>query len=240
MSNLLTEENEDEQISYKKSTGQTIISYWWLILAIAFVILFRGRIGLISADTATTYFIGFIFVVFFMKMTWTEFKHRTPKLIYNPYFSTTDGTFSSVGNYGIFRLGSIKAMGIYVPGNEGALVCPIQSINKIGSSVATTCRVELVRLDELPPETASVITQYNIPAPYLLGFADEEQILNRPEIQTVINELKQRNKENKMLIDVLNGKLGTIENTVAGASRIHDRASGGLSQKIKDAFGEGD
>lgn len=204
------------------------------ILAILGMIAFHGRLQPISFDRAFFYGAGLIVVAIFAKLSWVSFKNATPKLIFQGGNTTTMGEPETVGNWHIWRAGDVKAIGLYFKGSEGTIIAPITSTNPIGRNVALTVRPEIVKFDELSLTLQNFISQHGkeFKPPYYMGFASEEQLLNKleieekelglvkPTVEYCVREIKERCKEVSLLKGLLESKFGVIENTVAFTDRL--------------------
>jgi hypothetical protein len=56
--------------------------------------------------------------------------------------------------------------------------------------------------------------------------------MHYPEITFLKNELKQRNRENKTYLDMLEGKSGAFESHVSHMRRIVEKQQGGFMKKL--------
>jgi len=198
---------------------------WELLCGIILVliwIVFHGKWGNVNYDSATFWvFMGFI-GIWFARTEYIELKHWTPKIITNAFFSTTDPSPPiKIGNYGCKEVGSIcsKKFGLILPADEGTLIAPIESFNKIGEG-GYACTAYVVKVDKmlLPPEVYQSLLSYGFDEPFWLGF--EPYTLTEPDVVRLRAELEERNKNVNMLREILKEKLGIIEDTVASHERV--------------------
>lgn len=238
-------ESEDDEENQGNTAKDYIINYFWLILAVLFMVLFRGRMGNVIYDKAVFLGLSFIIGAILAKLSYIGFENATPKVIYNYGHSITDGEIIPAGNFGIMRP-AIKAYQWYFK-LSGALVAPLDAIHKAGPNILINARMDRVELDELGIEARSIIKEKGIKPPYYLGFADEEQYshvfddpelkqitgLTKPDVNYLVDEIKKVNKQVSLRERVLRGDTKAIEEYVSGASRIQSRAKGDIWDSLK-------
>jgi hypothetical protein len=249
---------EEEEEIEKKTMRDYLIEYCWLILLVLLAVLMRNRIDpiVINQGKQMAFFIVAcgVLAVWCGKSLYITFRNSTPKIVYNYGHSTTDGEIIPAGNFGIMRP-AVKAYQWYFK-LKGAYVAPLDAINKVGPNIFINAKMEKVELDEMPIEVRSAIRELNIPPPYFLGFADEEQYskiidltpltekdpevikyigISRPDVSYLIDELKKVNKQVALREKILSGDVSVIEKFVAGASRIQSRAKGDIWEALKKA-----
>ena len=249
-------EDESEEFVEKRSTKDYLIEYSWLIVAGLFILILRGRWGIIGPlDKATTVGLGFVVFVSFVKLTYSAWKNATPKIIYNYGHNITDGEIIPAGNFGIMRP-AIKAYQWYFK-LPGAYVAPLDSLHKAGPNILINAKMDISSLDEMPIEVRSVIVEKDIKPPYYLGFADEEQYgtildkvatdpeaiqalggITRPNVSYLVDEIKKVNKQVALREKILSGDLTVIEDFVKGAGRIQSRAKGDIWEILKKGITE--
>jgi hypothetical protein len=204
----------------EKETLDYLIEYWWLILATLFLILYKGRIGIIALDKATFLF-SVITVMFSMfKLSFTALKNSTAKLVSNPIHTTITGKWTPIGNYVVFRKGGIRALGIEIELNEGTIVVPRESVNIVGDNVTLLARLEEVDINELPPDIRTLVSQMNWKPPYYFGLADEIQELKTPEVSFLNREIKNLNKAVSDRDKLLKTSATILEDVISSQSRI--------------------
>lgn len=212
------------------------IELWLIVLITIFYLLYKGRLGIQDYDKALIYSVTAIIFIALGKTTILALKNNSPKVIFNPHHSTYNEEIQQVGNYGIVKLGGIKAFGLYYGGKDATLVAPITAFNKLGRSSVITTRVENINPDELNPEVLKFITDKGYPSNIIMGFADEEQELSKPDIVKLEAELKEKNTLLNMLKDILGDKFDVIEKSVAAGTRIQERAKGNVIEQLKKAL----
>ncbi len=239
-------EDENEEFIREKSIKDYLIEYSWLIVTGLFILFLRGRWGTVGPwDKATVIGMGFVFLISFVKLTYSAWKNATPKIIFNYGHDITDGEIIPAGNFGIMRP-AIKAYQWYFK-LPGAYVAPLDALHKAGPNILINAKMDLCTLDEMPIEVRSVIKEKNIKPPYYLGFADEEQYskvlddpelkqitgISRPDVSYLIDEIKKVNKQVALREKILSGDISVIEKFVDGASRISTRAKGSILEILK-------
>lgn len=224
----------EEEMEKPKGIYDFIVRYWWIWIPIVILIFVRGKYGLIQFDKATFYVAAWIIFASMSFLMWTELKHKTPKLIANPYHTTVDITdIYEVGHWYVIRAGSVKAMGLYWPGREGAVVVPKTGATFIGPNVAITPRLKIIDKKYLDPAVKKVLEDERIPSPYRIGYVSEAQIQERPEIDFMIQQEEKRNAYINKLEELLEKHGLTTEKEVTQAARIYERTRGGWA-KIKE------
>jgi hypothetical protein len=191
-----------------------------------------GRAGNVIIDTAVWWAFLIVLVNYGLQATDLSLKAKSPKMIANPLHSTTDGVFREIAGYAVWKAGAIDAYGVHTKGSEGTVVVPLACIHNYGRNVAFAVRIEPVELEELPPDVIKLVVREKFPKPYLYGIVDENIIMHYPEITFLKNELKQRNRENKTYLDMLEGKSGAFESHVSHMRRIVEKQQGGFMKKL--------
>ena len=221
----------------EKGWLKPILDFWWLWFAIAIAIFFRDRWGMISQDRAMTLAEMIVVGATMFQMAWAYMKHKSPKVIMNPYHFSWDGTRTRIGNYYLVRLGGIRMKEFNWPGSEGTLITLVDSAGMVGDNLVTTARAEEVKIQQTPLEVQGELISKNFPKPLYLAYADDEQYIERlvdkdritglpnPTVTYLITELKEKNSLITMLADMLKEKGVHVEEFVKTASRIVERAS---------------
>lgn len=225
--------DENEQLEAKTGFAR-IKPHIALILAILVVFLFYGRYGTSTFDNALLWAAAILMLNYGGQAMDMSFKNATHKMIMNPLHDTTDGNYVAVGGYAIFRRGAIDAFGFHTKGGAGTIVVPEACINHYGRNVALNVRVERCALNELAPDVIATVLKQGFKEPYYQGLVDDNLIMHVPHIKFTINELLQRNKENKMLRDVLDAKYKDVETWVSAARRIGEKSKKGWASSARD------
>ena len=195
----MTEEEYTEQ--EKTLTFKTFLKKYGLYLAaiLAWLIL-RNRLGSLTLLKADWWFMLTAAGMMLINLSWMQLKNGTPKLIADGIFTTTSGQYATVGNFAVFRMNEIDC-GIKIPTGwmygKGAVICPLDAINKRGRSVALQVQVNKVEMKELPLEVQEHLKERKIKEPYYIGYADIEQLDDTVDFEKL--------GENKM-IDVFGAK----------------------------------
>jgi hypothetical protein len=226
------EETKYEIGSGKLTFTEFVVNYAWLIIVFLYWVANKGK-DYVHWDKATVYSGLIILLYILSKTVILSLAEKTPKLVANDLYTTTDGTCYTKGDWTIWTLGDIVVSDIwYHKGTKGAIVVHRSAVNRIGKNVVLTATLIRVPFAELPKEARQKISELKLSPPYYLGLIDEEFELAVPEIKVLEEEIRQTNKLNTFLTDLLEGKEDIIEKRVASADRIRSRAVGGI-EKIK-------
>jgi hypothetical protein len=232
--------SEDSSQLKQKQGWDRLKGYLPLIGAALILFVGFGKWGDVSFDKAMFWAIVLVSGVYGFKAADMAYKNATAKIIANPLFSSiAEGNFREIGGYGVFRVGGIDSFGFKIAGREGTWVVPLAAITNFGRNIALSVRLERVRLEELPPDVIREIDAYNYPKPYFYGMVDEKIIMSYPEVVFLKNELKQRNSENKMLVDALNERWDMFEKHQSHARRMSEKREGIIKSMRKNMETDG-
>lgn len=233
------EEEEIGELKGKKAWYEWLIDLAPFVIGFFVLIFFRGRWGFTpSYDRATFYVImGWIGYIF-LRLGYLTFENGSPKIIFNPSFTTTSGNFDIVGNYAVIPLGGIYKYGIHYKGNKGTAVVPIDAINRFGRSIAITSRLEEVDVEELHPSVQTWVADYGFKPPYFYGWASEKQEIKEPDTLKLKEENKALNVLNSFYVAVFEGRSDVVEQLVQKYGRIIERAKGSTLRKVLEKMGE--
>lgn len=236
-----------------KSGKDLFKKYFWTIFIVAYLFLYY-RNSTVAWNTFITYSILLFILIYIGEMTWVGLKHATPKLIFNPGFSTTIGEGRDVGNYTLFTLGDMRAGSFEWAGSDGTVIVPKTGTTKVGRSVVVRVRVMPRKVDRIPPNVAEVLLTQNpkggkgsYPEPYYIGYADEGQYLkkwdeevvigeitlNKPSVEYLISELESRNKEVNAQRLLSARALEAIESYASSVGRIGEKEKSLVKQVLE-------
>lgn len=216
-----------------------------------FFLLNLGQMGPTQTDKSIIYYGYFILTLFSLKASWIAMKNKTPKLISNPYFTTTRGKFRAAGEFLVFSMGDISAAGVSVKGSDGTVIGPKDAVQKLGDNIALNVKTEEKSFGELPAEVRNVVKEHDFKEPYYMGYANEEQLeqklddneqisgMNNPDVSRVIRQLEETNEMNKFLVDIVDDKYDKVEDVLEAMDRIGVHKDGGMADKIKSAIDTG-
>ena len=120
-----------------------------IVTLLAFV--YYGRLGISKFDNAMLTLLAVFLLVWMYVSAQVMWKHRSPKLIANNLHSSISGFGDRVGNYRIFRLGGVDALGFRTEGgSEGIVVIPEGLGIRRGKNVDTRAWIEPRAFNELP------------------------------------------------------------------------------------------
>ena len=242
---------EEEVDSAEKKGGiERFFSYIWLWGPMLFMLIMQARMGTVGPmDKAVAYGWGFMMLAILVKLSYTAFYDATPKILWNPGFSTTSGELVTIGNMAVLTKG-IKAFAWYYNFKSPVFVVPLDAVSKIGRSLVLNCDMQLVELEEMPPEVRGYIYEHELRPPFYLGYASPEQMMQSvkgdyggikdPNTAGLITVLKEKDRFINMILDVAKGKYGAVEDIMAGLSRIKSRSDENFMKKVTDAIMSGE
>ena len=224
------------------------IKYGMIVILSVFWFFFNGRLGTIQADKVT-FFVVFITLAAFAGLgAYDSIKNATAKYVFNDGWCTTDGEYAQVGNFAVLTP-AIKAWNMYWHLKSPVFVAPIDGMRHKGRNLVANVRMELVTLEEMPPQIQDFILENGLKPPYYLGLADVEQyeqILKDPEkvsgietpsVSYLIQQSKEMNKQNAMQRRMLAEAYGVSEETIAAKMRIIERMKPSeLEKSLKKIF----
>ncbi len=203
---------------------------WLLLLGLIALgwYLFRMRTdpieGLFFADIAL---IGSIVFIAFLKLEDADMKHRTRKFIANGLYTTiTNDPAIRIGAYAIFRAGGIDSWGFKWPGGDGSIIAPISCLTNVGECIVANTRMIKVPPNELPDTIREELEKIKYPTPYYYGIPDASQLLNIPEGEELLAEMRLLNKENQMLKRRFRETLSTEESYKEHKKRMAEMDGG--------------
>ena len=215
-----SEDQEYDQPIIGRTLKQSLIHYWYFIVAIIVAVAFYGKWGMFTYDAAVFFAACLVVANWVFNSFWYDLKNRTPKLVCNPISTTTTGNYINAGNYVIFRMGEIDARSVKFAGKEGVIIVPKTACYKIGRNVYLPVRVQNVRFEELPIEVKKNIIDYNLKKPYLFGIADEDSFLTMPDLTKVLEEIKNMNGHISMQEKIIKKTRDQIQSYHSSTSRI--------------------
>lgn len=228
---------------YKEEKTQSVftIEVILILIIIAFMVLFNGRLGVIEADMTQSIFFGVFGLVMFAQMSWYEFKHRTRKVIINTGWSTFNGEFyiNDASNHGLIELGSVRALGTELTRQhgvtEGTLIFALDEIQKVGKCVVLNVDyVKEIKLDEISDMlVATYILKEGIPPPYFITVNSSHKELRKPNTDKLLEILRNKSNENDSLEKKLKSKLDSAEKIVASGSRTRDIARPEIQDELE-------
>jgi len=222
-----------------------------IIVAALIIVVFRGRWGSFTWDSATTWGVLIIIGWWLALSTLQMFYNMSPKIVYNYGHNTTYGEIYSCGSYMLIRPGVMtsESLGMFWR-RPGAFVFPMDAWEKSGPNIVIKARMEKVDFAELPLYARSIIEKTSIPPPYWLGFADEEQygdIIEDPEavdpdkkkisVSHLITQVKELNKENTFYRNIMDRYMTSMEGLKEWADRIARKDS--IYDRVMDALKSG-
>ncbi len=178
--------DEDSTKNNPQGLKDFLVGYWWVLILLLAWVLGRRYMGSDYTPRADLIFLFAGLMVAVGKLTFLELKQRTPKICADGVFSTTQGTYSLAGNYAIFRLNEIDCGIKYPPdwaGGKGAIICPLDAINKRGRSVALQVQAIQTKTNELPIEVQENLLERKIKPPYYMGYCDIEQLKQEIDLE---------------------------------------------------------
>ena len=230
----------EEEESQKWS--EYIVKYWYILIAATIFFMFKGKWGFFDMDNAL-YWAGIIGLGGGVwGLTWTYFENKTPKVIFNYGFSTTDGEIETgIGNYAALQH-SIKALGIYWK-LDGMFFFPEDGYSVQGPNINIHCRMEKKEFGRLPNVIRNFITSEKKRPPYWMGYADISQYqdkvnkdgkidVTKPKIAYIISELEQTNKQNDILTNMMEALRDEVSKTDEWA-KILKRKGSTVEEAIK-------
>lgn len=205
-----------------------------IIIAAIVIFLFQGKAGATIADNAWIWGLIIIGINYGGQAMDMTFKWASAQMINNVFHTATDGHYIQAGGFAIFRNNTVDSHGVHYCIGGGVTIVPEACINHTGRNIQLMAKIKRVTLDQLAPEVITTLLQYKLEGPYWQGYVDESLIMHYPEIKFVINELEQRNKENKMLRDVLDGKYHDVERWTSSARRMSQKSEKGWATQAKE------
>lgn len=149
-------------------------SQWWIVVLVIFIFIFYQRLGTISLDKAAAIGIALLWFAIFAKLIPDYFKVRSPKLITNPQYDTTTGDKITCGDFVAYRKGGVRIKPINIEGRSGTFFVLNNGDNTLGNNRILSPKCEKVSLAELPPDAIRAVKEHDLPEPYWLGLAHEE------------------------------------------------------------------
>lgn len=229
-----------EEFEEEVQTSRKDMLLWIAVFGISalLVILFRGKWGQQSFDTATFDAALLIMAVFFAQETWTWFKHRTPKMVYdgNPSHTTFFiNDFKKIGRWGIARKGGTMTAGVYWPGNDGTLIAPYDAFTSVGNCVVCNSRCEYTPTEKLPSAVRKFITDNKYPLPVEFGIFTTSQ-LKSPDYARMEEEIKQQNALIAMYENITKDVMGVKEDIAEWIKRFTQKET--IQDSLKKAIFE--
>ena len=229
---------ESESMTFKT----WIKKYGLYLVGVLAWLLLRNRLGSVEILKGDWWFMLTIGGMLLVNLSWLQLKNGTPKIIADGIFSTTSGQYATVGNFAVFRLNEIDC-GIKIPPGwkygKGAVICPLDAINKRGRSVALQIQVNKVSKNELPLEVQEHLTERKIKEPYYIGYADIEQLdeevdfekmgenkvidifgAKKTNMSTLVSILKDQYRALSEKDELLKGRRQTFEKELQYQSRL--------------------
>lgn len=224
---------EDEEQENEQFDIQEFLKKWGIVIAVtAAFIVFRGTQELLTIGTYDLYY--FLFIIGFMlaKSSWIYMKHKSPKLICDPLFTTTDGEGKKFGsNYTVFSAGQIR-YGWLHNCKDGTIIVPNSAVVSLGYNVALLCAVQKIEEDEIPFSIREqVLADTDFKPPYYRGYASTVMMRKYSEIGLLIKENKELNTLAAQLERTMKRRAFNSEFAVDFATRLEKLKMG---QKAKD------
>lgn len=233
------DEEEIGEVKHKKSWFEYVVDFAPFVIGILLIIFFRGRWGFTPQyDRATFYVVMGWLGYIFMRSAYLAFESGSPKIIFNPSFSTTSGNFDIVGNYAVIPMGGIYKFGIHYRGRKGTAVIPLSGVTRFGRSIALTPRLEEVEAEELSPMVQTWIAERGYSPPFYYGWGSEAQEIKEPSMLKLKEENKALNVLNTFYVAVFEGRTDVVEKLVQKYGRIIERAKGSTLTKVLKKMGE--
>jgi len=229
----------DEDENYESDTKSNI--KWVLIFGIMALAwyLFRGKFGSFDMDNLTIWVIIIVLLILFGKLTDSDLKNRSPKLISNPIHTTITGEpVAIIGGYAAFRAGGVNAFNFIMEGRDGTVIVPISTLTNVGKCTVANTRITRVPISELPDSMREEIENRDLPKPYYLGIPDVSQMLNIPESSELLTEIRHLNKENQMLKKQVKDLLSYKEGYTEHQRRMAEMVSGSKKSWGERVFGD--
>ena len=241
---------DDVEIGEKKSNIEMFFSYIWLWGPFLFMLIMQNRMGTVGPfDKAVATGWGVMLFVMLVKLSYTWMYNASPKLVWTTGHATFSGKLETVGNMAIFTNG-FKAFSWYYDYKSPVYVVPIDAITKIGECGILNCDMEIVDIEEMPPEVRGHIYEHDLRPPFRLGYASPEQMMQTaegdyggiesPSVSGLIILLKEKDRFINMILDVAKGKYGAVEDIMAGLARIKSRGDENLMKKLMDGITKGE
>lgn len=172
-----------------------------------------------NADNILTYMVALGAILY---GSWQGIYMRTPKLIGNGISTTTKGEYNDrIGIWHIFTIGDIRAFGFEQSfKNNGAIIVPWWCWQKVGKGICLMTRVERKRPKDLPLNVRVELLQKGYKEPFYLGYVTEEVEEEVAEMQEVLIQLDQANRNSNMLADLLQNNFSTFEDAMKFLQRM--------------------
>lgn len=227
---------EEEGIVKSRNWVGPFITWFPIIFAAIFWLVFHNRIGFKTIDVATLVFFGVVSAYMLIRLPEQAFLNASPKFVFANGHDTTTGEFYTAGNFAVVTRG-IKAWEVYHSFNSPVYIMPSDSLVKKGKNLIASALLALKTIEEVPPAVQELIIEKNLQPPYYVGYADIEQFmkavqvndpervsgLSKPDVNylvTQLNELtKQVNFQQKQNREIYS----TSEETISAMKRMHER-----------------
>lgn len=231
------EDTEEEDESY--GTSKSLLTQYWFIILISFFIwiIYRDQGGMIQFIRNDVYLAGFLIGMYLVDTSIMMLKHKTPKIIANPIFSTIDPNhWRTVGNWVLIKMGAIHAGNWYTSGNEGVMIVPQTAVIPRGQNIDIAAMVHKVSIEYLPSAIRKVIQEdpKKYRGPYYFGFADQETYDDIPELSAFVEELQQGYRRISSLEKENNRIINHVESVLSGIDRIGRMQDGNWKNKLME------
>lgn len=214
------------------------ITLFVFVLCGLFLIIFYGRLDVVSIDKAV-FIVSVLLVVSFAGfMVELEIKHKSSKVISNPIHSTI--SYKSIrrkGDWAVIKLGGTDFIFTTEGGSEGTLVVPLTSLNQYGDSFGCNVDVKKVAVNQMPPEVYTDRDYMNLKPPYYLGSLTAASEAEKPTVEEMKARMEKQNQIMNMQSDLLDEKYDGYEKFQDAISRISERKQS-FWDKVKGQFKE--
>jgi len=206
-------------------------TFFIVIITIAFMFFFKGRLGIVELDPTLILLIASIFLPLYINGIWASFLNKTRKVIHFDGFSTYTGELIEVegSNNMILKLGGIRALGTeFHLFKKGVAIIPKTAIEPVGPSIVLHIdKVKKLNINEIEDEVIkSYLIKNKVQGPYYVcEDSGIKKSLRKPDLKLLIKLLNEKRQENSILERILDSLLEGSEKIVSSAERIKDLAS---------------
>jgi len=243
---MLFKEDDEEAGQQKKDWKHYLKdpSIILIIIGLLFALL-TGRLGEVTYDKALVISMFLFVLAIIVKSAIISLKYFSTRIVWENGHSSTTGFGTDKENWRLYRLGGINK-GIVREGKDGTIIAPITAVNALGRNIAIKVVTTLCPLSELPENVREHVEDYNYPPPYYWGISSEEQALSElkdieklsgmsnPTLDFILPYIKEINKSNYNLHQLLKGRKRVIQDEVAGTMRTIERADRRKSGRLLD------